>query len=38
MEDKVELTPMVSVLKDLRAEGYTLDFKVTPDGRLSTMD
>jgi hypothetical protein len=38
MEDKVEMTPMVSVLAQLREEGFTVDFKVTENGKLSTMD
>lgn len=38
MENKVELTPMITVLAKLRKEGCNLDFKVTEDGMLSTMD
>ncbi len=38
MQDKVELTPLVTVLAQVQKEGYKLDFKVTEDGRLSTMD
>ncbi|PRY14965.1 hypothetical protein CLV24_103204 [Pontibacter ummariensis] len=38
MENKVELTSLVSALNQLRKEGYKTDFKVTEDGRLSTMD
>ena len=38
MEDKIELTSLVSVLTKVRNEGYKLDFKVTEDGFLSTMD
>ena len=38
MQDKVELTPLVTVLAQVQKEGYRQDFKVTDDGRLSTMD
>ncbi|MCC9165410.1 hypothetical protein [Pontibacter harenae] len=38
MEDKVELTSLVSVSNKLRKEGYKTDFKINDDGRLSTMD
>lgn len=38
MENKVELTPLITVLAQLHKEGYKLDFKVTEDGKLSTMD
>ncbi|MFD3002831.1 hypothetical protein ACFS7Z_20855 [Pontibacter toksunensis] len=37
MEDKVELTSMVSILSKLRKEGIKLDFFVSDDGRLCTM-
>lgn len=38
MQNKVELSSLVSVLAQLRKEGYKLDFMVTEDGKLSTMD
>lgn len=38
MEDKVELTSLVSVLNKVHKDGYKVDFKVTEDGRLATMD
>ena len=38
MQNKVELTPMITVLAQLQKEGYKLDFKVTEEGVLSTMD
>jgi hypothetical protein len=38
MQDKVELTTMVNVLTDLRRQGYKLDFRVTPEGKLSSID
>lgn len=38
MEDKVELTSMISVLNHLHKGGYKTDFKVSEDGRLCTMD
>lgn len=38
MEDKEEMTPMVTVLAQLRNEGYTVDFKVTDNLKLSSMD
>jgi hypothetical protein len=38
MQDKVELNTMVNVLTDLRKQGYKLDFRVTPEGMLSSMD
>lgn len=37
MENKVQLTPMITVLAQLRKEGCKLDFRVTEDGMLSTM-
>ena len=38
MEDKVELTSLVGVLNKVHKDGYKIDFKVTEDGRLATMD
>lgn len=38
MEDKVELTAMVTILNQLHKEGYRRDFKVSDDGRLCTLD
>ena len=38
MEEKRQLKTLVSVLEKVRQEGYTLDFRVTDDGVLSTMD
>ena len=38
MENKVELTPLITVLAQLQKDGYKLDFKVTEEGMLSTMD
>ncbi|AKD02784.1 hypothetical protein POKO110462_00655 [Pontibacter korlensis] len=38
MEDKVELTSLVGALNKLHKDGYKVDFKVTEEGRLSTMD
>ena len=38
MQDKVELTSMVNVLARLRKEGYTEDYTITEDGRMSTID
>ena len=38
MEDKEELTSLVTVLNKVHKDGYKTDFKVTEDGRLSTMD
>ncbi|GAB3539362.1 hypothetical protein GCM10027443_35820 [Pontibacter brevis] len=38
MENKVELSSLVSVLTQLRKEGYKTDFRVTEDGVLCTMD
>ncbi|WP_276497016.1 hypothetical protein [Pontibacter litorisediminis] len=38
MEDKEELTPMVSVLAQLRKEEYQEDFRVTKEGLLCTLD
>lgn len=38
MQDKVELTPLITVLAQVKKEGYKLDFKVTEEGKLSTMD
>lgn len=38
MENKVELTSMTRVLTKVKKEGYKLDFFVTKDGKLSTMD
>lgn len=38
MEEKVELTTLVSVLEQVRQEGYTVDFKVSQDGQLRSMD
>jgi hypothetical protein len=38
MQDKVEMTSMIQVLAQLRNEGYTTDFRMTDDGKLSTMD
>lgn len=38
MQDKVELTPLITVLAQVKKEGHKLDFKVTDDGFLSTMD
>ncbi|MFD2999377.1 hypothetical protein ACFS7Z_03310 [Pontibacter toksunensis] len=38
MENKAELTPLITVLAQLRKEGVKLDFKVTEEGMLSTMD
>ena len=38
MQDKVELTPLITVLAQVKKEGFKLDFKVTEEGKLSTMD
>jgi len=38
MEDKVELTAMVTILNQLQKEGYQQDFRVSDDGRLCSMD
>ncbi|MFD2247435.1 hypothetical protein [Pontibacter ruber] len=38
MEDKVNMTPLVQVLAQLRKEGIATDFTITEEGRLSTMD
>ncbi|WP_347159477.1 hypothetical protein [Pontibacter chitinilyticus] len=38
MEDKVELTSMVTILAALRKEGYATEFRITEDGLLCTMD
>ncbi|MFD2513312.1 hypothetical protein ACFSRY_05495 [Pontibacter locisalis] len=38
MEDKVELTPMIKVLAQLRKEGYLVDFRVENEEKLCTMD
>lgn len=38
MENKAELTSMVTVLAQLKKEGCKLDFRVTEDGVLRTMD
>ena len=38
MEDKVELTSLVTVLTKVRKAGYKLDFRVTEEGSLSTID
>ncbi|MEJ8804495.1 hypothetical protein [Pontibacter sp. H249] len=38
MQDKVELTSMVKVLERLRQEGYTEDYTITDDGRMSTIN
>ena len=38
MENKVELTPMITVLNQLRKEGYKVDFRVTEEGKLCTMN
>lgn len=38
MQNKVELTSLVSVLAQVKKEGYKLDFRVTEEGMLSTMD
>lgn len=38
MEDKKELTSMIGVLNNLKREGYKIDFKVSDDGMLTTMD
>ena len=38
MEEKKELTTMVSVLEKVRREGYTLDFRVVDKGLLRTID
>lgn len=38
MEDKEEMTSLVTALNKLHKDGYKIDFKVTDDGRLATMD
>lgn len=38
MENKVELSSLVSVLAQVKKEGHKLDFRVTDDGVLCTMD
>ena len=38
MEDKVELTSLVTVLTKVRKAGYKLDFRVTEEGSLSIID
>ncbi|MBF9253712.1 hypothetical protein I2I11_10445 [Pontibacter sp. 172403-2] len=38
MEDKVELTSMVTILNQLYKDGYKHNFKVSDDGRLCTLD
>ncbi|WP_242917720.1 hypothetical protein [Pontibacter liquoris] len=38
MEDKQELTALVTVLSQLRQEGYTEDFTVSDDGFLCTIE
>ncbi|WP_161888409.1 hypothetical protein [Pontibacter russatus] len=38
MEDKVELKSLVNVLAKVRSAGYKLDFRVTEEGSLSTID
>jgi hypothetical protein len=39
MQDKEELTSMITVLSKLRQDGYDQDFKVSEDGRrLCTLD
>ena len=38
MEDKEELTSMVGVLNHLHKEGYTSDFRITEDGKLTVDD
>ncbi len=38
MQDKVELTSMVRVIEKARKEGYTLDFRVSEDEFLCSMD
>ncbi|MDX5483185.1 MAG: hypothetical protein LPK07_16010 [Hymenobacteraceae bacterium] len=38
MEDKKELTPLSAVLKDVRKGGYTVDFVVSEDNLMMTMD
>ncbi|TXK51332.1 hypothetical protein FVR03_03740 [Pontibacter qinzhouensis] len=38
MQDKVEERSLVNVLNRLKKDGCTLDFKVTEEGQLATMD
>ncbi len=38
MQNKEELTSMVNVLSKLNKDGFKIDFRVTEDGRLSTLD
>lgn len=38
MEDKEELKSMITVLATLKKDGYTLDFQVSEDGLLCTLD
>ena len=38
MQDKVEERSLVNVLNRLRKDGYTIDFKVSSDGKLCTME
>ena len=38
MEDKKELTPLSAVLKDVRKDGYNVDFIVSEENLLVTMD
>lgn len=38
MQDNEELTSLINVLAQLRKEGYTEDYTITEDGRMSTID
>jgi len=38
MQDKEELTSMVTILNQLRQEGYTAEFKITDDGTMCVID
>lgn len=38
MQNKVELSSLVSVLAQVQKEGYKLDFRITEDGKMITMD
>ncbi|MCJ8164241.1 hypothetical protein MKJ04_05255 [Pontibacter sp. E15-1] len=38
MQDTNDLTPLITVLAQVRERGYVQDFRVTENGRLSTTD
>ncbi|WP_439882677.1 hypothetical protein ACSX1A_05795 [Pontibacter sp. MBLB2868] len=38
MEDKEDMTSLLTVLNELKKEGYTVDFRLTDEGKICTND